>query len=236
MALLELNNVETFYGSSQALFGVDLNVNAGEVVTLMGRNGMGKTTTVRSILGLTPSRTGSIVFAGNDLVGWPSHRIARSGIGYVPEGRHVFPNLTVRENLIATASNHRQANDPWTEQRVMELFPRLAERTGQYARTLSGGEQQMLAIGRALMTNPLFMILDEATEGLAPIIRQEIWAVLEHKLKDSGQAILIIDKHPKAMARIADRHFIMEKGRIVWTGCSTELQADEAMQHRYLGV
>jgi branched-chain amino acid transport system ATP-binding protein len=236
MALLELKAVETHYGPSQVLFGVDLAIEAGEVVTLMGRNGMGKTTTVRSIMGLTPASGGSILFDGHDVTRWPSHRIARLGIGYVPEGRHVFPNLTVHENLIATAANHANTAEPWTIERVMALFPRLAERTGQYARTLSGGEQQMLAIGRALMTNPSFLILDEATEGLAPIIRDEIWSVLEHKLKDSGQAILVIDKHPQAMARIADRHFVMEKGRIVWTGNSEELLADQAMQHRYLGV
>ena len=236
MALLELDAVETFYGPSQVLFGVDLAIEAGEVVTLMGRNGMGKTTTLRSIMGLTPAKGGSIRFAGQDVRALPAHRIAQLGIGYVPEGRQVFPNLTVEENLIATAANRFGAETPWTAERVMELFPRLAERAGQYARTLSGGEQQMLAIGRALTTNPRFMILDEATEGLAPIIRQEIWDVLEFKLKESGQAILVIDKHPKAMARIADRHYVMEKGRVVWSGNSAALLADEAMQHRYLGV
>ena len=236
MALLELDAVETFYGPSQVLFGVDLAIEAGEVVTLMGRNGMGKTTTLRSIMGLTPAKGGSIRFAGQDVRTLPAHRIAQLGIGYVPEGRQVFPNLTVEENLIATAANRFGAAAPWTAERVMELFPRLAERAGQYARTLSGGEQQMLAIGRALTTNPRFMILDEATEGLAPIIRQEIWDVLEFKLKESGQAILVIDKHPKAMARIADRHYVMEKGRVVWSGNSSALLADEAMQHRYLGV
>ena len=236
MALLELDAIETFYGPSQVLFGVDLAIEAGEVVTLMGRNGMGKTTTLRSIMGLTPAKGGSIRFAGQDVRSLPAHRIAQLGIGYVPEGRQVFPNLTVEENLIATAANRFGAAAPWTAERVMELFPRLAERAGQYARTLSGGEQQMLAIGRALTTNPRFMILDEATEGLAPIIRQEIWDVLEFKLKESGQAILVIDKHPKAMARIADRHYVMEKGRVVWSGNSVALLADQAMQHRYLGV
>ncbi len=236
MALLELDAVETFYGPSQVLFSVDLTIGAGEVVTLMGRNGMGKTTTLRSIMGLTPAKGGTIRFAGQDVRALPAHRIAQLGIGYVPEGRQVFPNLTVEENLIATATNRFGAEAPWTAERVMELFPRLAERAGQYARTLSGGEQQMLAIGRALTTNPRFMILDEATEGLAPIIRQEIWDVLEFKLKESGQAILVIDKHPKAMARIANRHYVMEKGRVVWSGDSTALLADEAMQHRYLGV
>ena len=236
MALLELEAVETFYGPSQVLFGMELTIAPGEVVTLMGRNGMGKTTTVRSIMGLTPAHSGSIRFDGRELRGQPAHRIAKLGIGYVPEGRQVFPSLTVAENLIATAANHASSTTPWTVERVMELFPRLAERAGQYGRTLSGGEQQMLAIGRALMTNPRFMILDEATEGLAPIIRQEIWSVLETNLKDAGQAILVIDKHPKAMARIADRHYVMEKGRVVWSGSSEELLAAEEMQHRYLGV
>ncbi|HEY9080419.1 MAG TPA: ABC transporter ATP-binding protein [Magnetovibrio sp.] len=234
--MLELQSVETFYGPSQALFGVDLSIAAGEVVTLMGRNGMGKTTTVRTIMGLSPAASGTIKFDGHDLRKLPPHRIAQLGIGYVPEGRLVFSNLTVLENLVATAANHGRAAEPWTVERVMALFPRLQERASQYARTLSGGEQQMLAIGRALMTNPKFLILDEATEGLAPIIREEIWAVLEYNLKDSGQAILVIDKHPKAMARIADKHFVMEKGRVVWSGTSEDLLADEAMQHRFLGV
>jgi branched-chain amino acid transport system ATP-binding protein len=236
MALLELKNVETCYGPSQVLFGVDLHINAGEVVTLMGRNGMGKTTTTRTMMGLTPATKGSLSFNGQDITGVAPYKISQAGIGYVPEGRQTFPNLTVYENLIATASNHTNTTDIWTVDRVVELFPRLGERFKQYARTLSGGEQQMLAIGRALMTNPLFMILDEATEGLAPIIRDEIWHVLEHNLKESGQAILVIDKHPEAMARIADRHYVMEKGKIVWTGTSEELLDNTDMQHKYLGV
>ena len=236
MALLEMHDVQTFYGPSQALFGVNLSIGEGEVVTLMGRNGMGKTTTVRSIMGLTPAQHGIIRFDGQEVQNRPTHRIAQLGIGYVPEGRQVFSNLTVRENLVATATKHKNIAEPWTAERVMELFPRLAERSTQYARSLSGGEQQMLAIGRALMTNPKFMILDEATEGLAPIIREEIWSVLENNLKDRGQAILVIDKHPKAMSRIADRHFVMEKGRVVWSGTSADLLANEEMQHRYLGV
>ncbi|MDG4603134.1 MAG: ABC transporter ATP-binding protein [Defluviicoccus sp.] len=234
--MLELHQVETFYGLSQALFGVELTIKAGEVVTLMGRNGMGKTTTVRTIMGLQPPRHGTVRFRDRDITGWASHRIARLGIGYVPEGRHVFANLTVRENLLATAANHTGTHAPWTVERVMSLFPRLAERHRQYARTLSGGEQQMLAIGRALMTNPTFMIFDEATEGLAPLIREEIWTVLETNLREAGQAILVIDKHPQAMARIADRHYVMEKGRIVWSGNSAALLADQAMQERLLGV
>jgi len=236
MAMLELSGVETFYGPSQVLFGVDLVIDSGEVVTLMGRNGMGKTTTVRSIMGLLAPRRGTIRFAGHDVTGLPSHKVARLGIGYVPEGRQVFSNLTVRENLVAIAANHAGVARPWTVDRVFGLFPRLAERAGQYGRTLSGGEQQMLAIGRALMTNPQFIILDEATEGLAPLIREEIWTVLETNLKESGQAILVIDKHPEVMARLADRHCVMERGRIVWTGTSAELSANKAMQHRYLGV
>ena len=236
MPMLELHQVETYYGLSQALFGVELTIKAGEVVTLMGRNGMGKTTTVRTIMGLQPPRHGTVRFRDRDITGWASHRIARLGIGYVPEGRHVFANLTVRENLLATAANHTGTHAPWTVERVMSLFPRLAERHRQYARTLSGGEQQMLAIGRALMTNPAFMIFDEATEGLAPLIREEIWTVLETNLREAGQAILVIDKHPEAMARIADRHYVMEKGRIVWSGNSAALLADQAMQERLLGV
>lgn len=236
MPMLELHQVETFYGLSQALFGVELTIEAGEVVTLMGRNGMGKTTTVRTIMGLQPPRHGTVRFRDRDVTGWASHRIARLGIGYVPEGRHVFANLTVRENLLATAANHTGTHTPWTVERVMRLFPRLAERHRQYARTLSGGEQQMLSIGRALMTNPVFMIFDEATEGLAPLIREEIWTVLETNLREAGQAILVIDKHPEAMARIADRHYVMEKGRIVWSGNSAALLADQAMQERFLGV
>ncbi|MBO6522151.1 MAG: ABC transporter ATP-binding protein [Rhodospirillales bacterium] len=236
MSKLELQGVETYYGPSQVLFGVDLVIEPGEVATLMGRNGMGKTTTVRSIMGLTRAARGRIRFDEQEILTLPAYRIAQLGIGYVPEGRQVFPNLTVQENLVATAANRHGSADPWTVERVLALFPRLAERAGQYARTLSGGEQQMLAIGRALMTNPKFLILDEATEGLAPTIRDEIWAVLEHNLKQAGQAILVIDKHPKAMARIADRHFVMEKGQIVWSGDSQALLIDEAMQERYLGV
>lgn len=234
--ILKLENVETYYGASQVLFGVNLAIAPGEVVTLMGRNGMGKTTTVRSIMGLTPSARGSIVFDGIDVSSRPPHIIARLGIGLVPEGRQIFPNLTVSENLVATSANNAGASDPWTIDRVVDLFPRLGERMKKYGRTLSGGEQQMLAIGRALMTNPKLMILDEATEGLAPLVRDEIWSCLEHNLKKAGQAILVIDKHPEAMARIADRHYVMEKGMIAWSGTSVELLADEDMQHRFLGV
>ena len=228
--MLSLRGVESFYGSSQALFGVDLEVASGAVTTLLGRNGMGKTTTVRAILGLTPPRRGEIVLDGQRLDGLPPYRIARAGIGLAPEGRQVFPTLSVRENLIATARG-----GGWTEDRVFALFPRLSERAGQRAGTLSGGEQQMLAIGRALMTNPRLLILDEATEGLAPLIREEIWRCIEN-LKAEDQAILLIDKNIDALLRLADRHHIIEKGRIVWTGTSAALAAGEALRQRYLGV
>ncbi len=233
---LDLEEVTGGYGSSQVLFGVSFSVDPGEVVTLMGRNGMGKTTTVRSIMGLNPISGGEIRIAGQSIRSLKSHQIAQLGIGYVPEGRQVFPNLTVRENLIATAANRFSIDDPWTLEKVMDLFPKLSALAHQYARTLSGGEQQMLAIGRALMTNPKFMILDEATEGLAPKIREEIWHVLEHNLKESGQAILVIDKHPEAMARMADRHYVMDKGSLVWQGDSRALLRSHEMLEQYLGV
>lgn len=229
--MLAVRDIETFYGASQVLFGVSLEVAAGEVVTLMGRNGMGKTTTVRSIMGLTPPRRGSVLFDGVEVAGRSAYKIARAGIGLVPEGRQIFPNLTVRENMVATAAG----KSPWDYRSVCEMFPRLAERAGNMGDTLSGGEQQMLAIARALMTNPKLLILDEATEGLAPLIRQEIWDALE-RLKQSGQAILVIDKDIAALARIADRHYILEKGRVVWSGGSAELTADPELVHRYLGV
>jgi branched-chain amino acid transport system ATP-binding protein len=217
------------------LFGVDLKVDTGEVVTLLGRNGMGKTTTVRSIMGIVPLRTGTIAFDGRALRGLPSFRVAQLGLGLVPEGRQVFPNLTVRENLVATAANRSGAADPWTLDKVLALFPNLAERRHHLGNQLSGGEQQMLAIGRALMTNPRLLILDEATEGLAPLIRAEIYRSIE-RLKGAGLAILIIDKDVRALTRIADRHYVLEKGRVVWTGSSAALAADQDLQHRYLGV
>jgi len=232
--LLQLSGVETAYGRSQALFGVSFDIQAGEMVTLMGRNGMGKTTTVRSIMGLTPARAGSIRFAGREIAALPSYRIAQSGIGLVPEGRRIFPNLTVRENLIATAAGVDKPG-AWTLGRIDALFPRLAERAGSMGNQLSGGEQQMLAIGRALMTNPRLLILDEATEGLAPLIRAEIWQCLV-QLKEAGQSILVIDKNVDALIRIADRHHLIERGRIVWSGTSHELGRAADLQHRYLGV
>jgi len=233
--MLALEQVETFYGTSQALFGMNLTVNEGEVVTLMGRNGMGKTTTVHSIMGIAPSKSGRILFDGTDISLLPSHKVARLGVGLVPEGRQVFPNLSVRENLIATASNRLGRENPWTLDRVLEFFPQLSIRLSSSASVLSGGEQQMLAIGRALMTNPKLLILDEATEGLAPLVRAEIWKSLEF-LKSTGQAILIIDKNVGHLTRIADRHVIIEKGVVVWTGTSTELNADPEMLTRYLGI
>jgi len=233
--LLEVSGLRTFYGASQALFDVDFAVGAGEIVSLLGRNGMGKTTTVRSILGLSPPRAGRVVFAGRDLTGQAPHRIARAGLGLVPEGRQIFPNLSVRENLIATAAPPAEGPPRWTLDSVIALFPRLGERAGNMGNQLSGGEQQMLAIGRALMTHPRLLILDEATEGLAPLIRQEIWRCL-HRLKAMGQSILVIDKNLDALAGLADRHLVMEKGRIVWTGDSAALMAPDGPRGRYLGV
>ena len=233
--MLEVDGLETAYGQSQVLFGMTFAVEAGKVVTLMGRNGMGKTTTIRSIMGLVPTRAGSIRFEGRELRGSPSFRIGQQGLGLVPEGRQVFPNLTVRENLLGTAANRANAARPWVLERVFELFPALADRAGNMGAQLSGGEQQMLAIGRALMTNPKLLILDEATEGLAPMVRAEIWHCLA-SLKAAGQAILVIDKSVEALTRIGDRHYIVERGRVVWQGDSGELAADEESQHRYLGV
>ncbi len=234
-ALLTLDKLETSYGLSQVLFGLSLTIGRGEMVTLMGRNGMGKTTTVRSIMGLTPASAGSIRLDDAEIRGWPSYRVAQHGIGLVPEGRQIFWNLTTRENLVATASNRLHSPDPWTLEKVLELFPRLAERSDSMGNQLSGGEQQMLAVGRALMTNPRLLILDEATEGLAPLIRKEIWQCLT-RLKKAGQSILVIDKNVEALIGIADRHYLIERGRVVWTGDSAQLAANPEIQHRYLGV
>jgi branched-chain amino acid transport system ATP-binding protein len=236
--MLRAEKLETFYGESQVLFGMDLAVDAGEVVTLLGRNGMGKTTTVRSIMGLTRPRAGRVWFEGAEITGLPAYRVARAGLGLVPEGRQIFHNLTLRENLVATArppAGNGAGAPAWTLERVFELFPAAAARAKSYGDQLSGGEQQMLAIGRALMTNPRLLILDEATEGLAPLIRAEIWRILE-ALKAAGLAILVIDKNVAALTRIADRHAIIEKGRAVWTGTSAELAADPTLHERYLGV
>ncbi|HZY52372.1 MAG TPA: ABC transporter ATP-binding protein [Reyranella sp.] len=233
--MLRVDSLEAFYGDSQALFGMAFAVDAGEVVTLMGRNGMGKTTTVHAVMGVLPGCRGTVEFDGQRVDHLPSFRIARLGLGLVPEGRQIFPNLSVRENLVAASANRTGRANPWTLARVFEFFPRLGERQGNRGNQLSGGEQQMLAIGRALMTNPRLLILDEATEGLAPLIRQEIWACLA-RLKSEGQAILVIDKNVKNLIALADRHYIVEKGRVVWSGNSVALASDEALQHRYLGV
>jgi branched-chain amino acid transport system ATP-binding protein len=233
--MLRLDGLEAAYGVSQVLFGITLEVGAGQLVTLLGRNGMGKTTTVRAVMGIVPARAGRVHFEGRALHGLPSHRVAQAGIGLVPEGRQVFPNLTVRENLVATAANRRRAPAPWTVERVLDLLPPLAARARSLGATLSGGEQQMVAIGRALMTNPRLLILDEATEGLAPLIRVEIWGCLE-RLKAGGLSILLIDKHVEALTRLADHHYVLEKGRVVWDGTSADLRARPDVQHRYLGV
>ena len=233
--MLDVKGLETSYGLSQVLFGVSFRIEAGQVATLLGRNGMGKTTTVRTIMGMLPSRSGTISFAEQPLAGLPSYRIAQAGIGLVPEGRQIFPNLTVRENLVATAANRRNEKDPWTLEKVFDLFSNLRERQRNYGNQLSGGEQQMLAIGRALMTNPRLLILDEATEGLAPRIRADIYRSIE-RLKAAGLSILVIDKDVRALIRVADVHYMLEKGRVVWSGTSAALSASEDVQHRYLGV
>jgi branched-chain amino acid transport system ATP-binding protein len=228
--MLAVDSLETFYGQSQVLFGVTLTVARGQVATLLGRNGMGKTTTVRSIMGMARASKGTVRFESRDMTGQPSYRVAQAGLGLVPEGRQIFPNLTVRENLVATA----RAGD-WNLQSVFELFPGLKEREGNYGNQLSGGEQQMLAIGRALMTNPKLLIMDEATEGLAPLIRAEIYKSIA-RLKAMGLALLVIDKDVKALIRVADVHYMLEKGRVVWSGSSDELAVSVDVQHRYLGV
>ena len=233
--MLSVSGLQSAYGPSQVLFDVELGVGEGEVVTLLGRNGMGKTTTVRSIMGLLKPRAGTVRFTGREVSGATPETVARLGVGLVPEGRQTFPTLTVRENLVATASNRLKRQNPWTLERVYALFPRLGERAGQAAGTLSGGEQQMLAIGRALMTNPKLLILDEATEGLAPVIRTEIWRCIE-ALKAEGQSILLIDKNIHVLKRLADRHYILEKGRTVWSGSSADLTANADLVHRYVGI
>ena len=231
--LLEIDGIETCYGLSQVLFGLSLKVQSGEMVALMGRNGMGKTTTIRSIMGMTPARAGKVRFAGEEVRSLPSYKIAKLGIGLVPEGRQIFPNLTVYENLVAASGNRLGNPDPWTIEKIHALFPRLAERSSNMGVTLSGGEQQMLAIGRALMTNPSLLILDEATEGLAPVIRQDIWAAIR-KLKVSGQSILVVDKTLSELLPVADRCFVLEKGVTVFAGAPEALTPE--VQDRYLGV
>jgi branched-chain amino acid transport system ATP-binding protein len=232
---LELEGVETSYGSSQVLFGISLNVQPGECITLIGRNGMGKTTTVKSIMGMLRPRAGRVAMDGKELVGQASWRAARTGLGLVPEGRQVFPNLSVRENLVATAGNRHGRAQPWALDAVYAMFPRLKERERNLGANLSGGEQQMLAIGRALMTNPRLLILDEATEGLAPLIRAEIWSSLS-RLRNTGLSMIVIDKHIGPLLNLADRHYILEKGRVVWQGGSDQLRAQPEVLHRYMGV
>jgi branched-chain amino acid transport system ATP-binding protein len=232
--MLEVASLQTGYGPAQVLFDIGFTVAAGEVVSLLGRNGMGKTTTIRTIMGLMPATSGTIRFEGNVLTGAPSYRIAQAGLGLVPEGRQVFPTLTVEENLVATAAN-RSGKGRFTLDSVYAFFPRLKERQGNFGNQLSGGEQQMLSIGRALMTNPKLLILDEATEGLAPLIRAEIWAALA-QLRDEGQSILVIDKHLEALLPLANRHVVVEKGRVVWTGTSVEMRAQRAEVDRFLHV
>ena len=233
--LLSVEGVETAYGTSQVLFGMSLQVARGEVVTLIGRNGMGKTTTVKSVMGMLHPKAGRVVMDGRELQGQPSYRVARAGIALVPEGRQIFPNLTVRENLVATAENRHRLPEPWTLDTVYQMFPRLKERERNLGANLSGGEQQMLAIGRALMTNPKLLILDEATEGLAPLVRLDIWRCLE-RLKGTGLAMVVIDKNIGPLLALADRHYIVEKGRVVWQGGSAELRAQPDVLHRYVGV
>jgi branched-chain amino acid transport system ATP-binding protein len=234
-ALLELRGVQSGYGASKVLFGLDLTIGVGTVATLLGRNGMGKTTTIRTLLGLLPLRAGEIRFAGERIDGRATDAIGRLGLALVPEGRQVFPNLTVRENLVAFAANRAGHADPWTLDKVFAFFPRLAERSDNLGNQLSGGEQQMLAIGRALMTNPRLLVLDEATEGLAPLVREDIWRCLG-KLKAAGQTILVIDKYIERLVRLADAHTIIERGHVVWRGDSAALAADRSLWHRYLGV
>jgi branched-chain amino acid transport system ATP-binding protein len=233
--LLEADNVAAAYDLSQVLFGVSFSVGEGEVVTLIGRNGMGKTTTVRALMGILKLQSGEIRFRGERIDGLAPYRIARLGLGLVPEGRQIFPNLTVRENLLMVVSTRATDAKSWTVERVFELFPRLRERTSNRGNQLSGGEQQMLAIARALMTNPTLLVLDDATEGLAPLIREDIWAKL-HALKKLGLSIIIIDKDLEALCALADRHYILEKGGIVWSGSTPELMANKDLHDRYLGV
>ncbi len=233
--MLDVKNLRAHYGSSQALFDINLHIDSGQVVTLLGRNGMGKTTTISAIMGLVAPSGGSIRFEGHELVGLPSYKIANLGIGLVPEGRQIFPNLSVRENLVATASNHLNQAQPWTMERVIALFPEIQPRLGIMGNLLSGGEQQMLAIARALMTNPKLLILDEATEGLAPLVRRRIWQALDH-IRQTGLSILIVDKNLHDLMRLADRHFIIQRGESVWSGSSDALENDQAARASYLGL
>ena len=233
--LLEIRQATNGYGASQVLFDMGLCVHAGQCVSLQGRNGMGKTTTLKSLMGLLPLWQGEVLWQGQAIQQLPPHRIAQLGIGLVPEGRQIFPNLTVWENLVATARPARAGHKAWNLERVYAFFPRLAERQNNFGNQLSGGEQQMLAIGRALMTNPHLLVLDEATEGLAPLVREDIWRCL-HTLRDEGQSILVIDKYVQKLVKLADHHTIIERGQVVWQGASAALEADHSLWHRYIGV
>ena len=233
--ILRVDNIETAYGTSQVIFGLSMEIRQGETATLLGRNGVGKTTTLRSILGLTPVKKGEVHFMDRRIETMATDKIARMGIAIVPEGRMIFPNLTVRENLTAFAANRNKSQEPWTLARVYQLFPRLKERADNLGNQLSGGEQQMLAIGRALMTNPHLLILDEATEGLSPLIREEIWSCLA-QLRKQGQTVLVIDKYVDRLLSLADRHTVIERGKVVWAGSSDQLRAEPDIWHRYVGV
>jgi branched-chain amino acid transport system ATP-binding protein len=234
-ALLEVNNLQAGYGNSQVLFDVSFSIASGGASTLLGRNGMGKTTTVRTVLGLMSALCGSVRFCGERVDGWSADRIARMGMALVPEGRMIFPTLSVRENLMAFAGNRNHSAAPWTLERVYAIFPRLQERHRHMGNQLSGGEQQMLAIGRALMTNPHLLVLDEATEGLAPLVREDIWRCLR-ALRTEGQSILVIDKYVQKLVQLADQHTIIERGQVVWQGSSTALESDRSLWQRYIGV
>ncbi len=233
--MLSIKQLRAHYGTSQALFDINLSIEAGQVATLLGRNGMGKTTTIHSVMGIVKPTGGTVTFEGVSLVGLPSFKIANLGIGLVPEGRQIFPNLTVRENLVATASNHLGLDQPWSSERILAMFPELATRLSSMGNLLSGGEQQMLAIGRALMTNPRLLILDEATEGLAPLVRKRIWEALDN-IRQTGLSILVVDKNLKDLMRLADKHYIVQRGEVVWSGSSAALAADRDALSNYLGV
>ncbi len=233
--MLSIKQLRAHYGTSQALFDINLSIEAGQVATLLGRNGMGKTTTIHNVMGIVKPTGGTVTFEGVSLVGLPSFKIANLGIGLVPEGRQIFPNLTVRENLVATASNHLGLDQPWSSERILAMFPELATRLSSMGNLLSGGEQQMLAIGRALMTNPRLLILDEATEGLAPLVRKRIWEALDN-IRQTGLSILVVDKNLKDLMRLADKHYIVQRGEVVWSGSSAALAADRDALSNYLGV
>lgn len=233
--MLSIKQLRAHYGTSQALFDINLSIEAGQVATLLGRNGMGKTTTIHSVMGIVKPTGGTVTFEGVSLVGLPSFKIVNLGIGLVPEGRQIFPNLTVRENLVATASNHLGLDQPWSSERILAMFPELATRLSSMGNLLSGGEQQMLAIGRALMTNPRLLILDEATEGLAPLVRKRIWEALDN-IRQTGLSILVVDKNLKDLMRLADKHHIVQRGEVVWSGSSAALAADRDALSNYLGV